>query len=182
MDKNSLDLYEFDFNDLSEENKISIEMKKGKISYEIIKEYYRDYDDVQFEQDLQSSSKLIVEQTITQSAKVNDMITQKIHVVNRTNDYISNGLVQINIPQGCSVNEDSLMLLEHNKIIEKYEYSYGKINLYLRNLKNGDEKDFQITYRALYPETVTGGAIRFYDYYNPEIEAISKPNQISVSR
>ncbi len=182
MDKNSLDLYEFDFNNLPEENKISIEMKKGKISYEIIKEYYRDYDDVQFEQDLQSSSKLIIEQTITQSAKVNDTITQKIHVVNRTNDYVSNGLVQINIPQGCSVNEESLMLLEHNNIIEKYEYSYGKINLYLRDFKNGDEKDFQITYRALYPETVTGGAIRFYDYYNPEIEAISKPNQISVSR
>ena len=117
MDKNSLDLYEFDFNNLPEENKISIEMKKGKISYEIIKEYYRDYDDVQFEQDLQSSSKLIIEQTITQSAKVNDTITQKIHVVNRTNDYVSNGLVQINIPQGCSVNEESLMLLEHNNII-----------------------------------------------------------------
>lgn len=182
IDKNSLDVYEFEFNNLPEENKVSIEMKKGKISYEIIKDYYRDYADIQFENDLKSSNKLILEQTITQSAKVNDTITQKINVVNRTNSDIANGLVQINIPQGCSVNEDSLMLLQHNNVIEKYEYSYGKINLYIRDFENNDQKNFEITYRALYPETVTAGAIRAYDYYNPELEAISKPNQINISK
>lgn len=182
IDKNTLDLYEFYFENLSDENKISIEMKKGKITYEIVKEYYRNYDEVQFENDIQSNNKLIIEQTITQTAKVNDTITQNIHVINKTNTDISNGLVQISIPQGCSVNEDSLMMLKHNKVIEKYEYNYGKINLYLRDFQKNREINLEVKYRALYPETITGGAIRVYDYYNPEIESICKPNLITISK
>ncbi len=182
INKNSLDIYEFIFEDVSEENKVSIEMKKGKISYDIIKEYYRDYKEVEFEQSSSSANKLVVEQKITQLAKVNDEVSQTIHITNITGSDIFNGLVQINIPQGCSVNEESLMMLKHSGLIEKYEYNYGKINLYLRDLKNSSEINLEVKYRALYPETITGGAIRIYDYYNPEIEAISAPNQIIVSK
>ena len=38
-----------------------------------------------------------------------------------------------------------------------------------------------IEYRALYPENITGAAIRFYDYYNPEIEAICLPIKLEVT-
>lgn len=182
INKNALDIYEFDFEDLSEENKLSIEMKKGKIAYEIIKEYYRSYDEAQFNQDVKSSGKLIVNQELTTIAKVNDEISQKIHVTNKTGSSISNGLVQINIPQGCSVNEETLMLMKHNKLIEKYEYNYGKINLYLRDFENDGERNLEIKYKALYPETVTGGAVRVFDYYNPEIETICMPQVINVSK
>lgn len=182
IDKNSLGIYEVAFENVPEENKISIEMKKGKITYEILKEYYRSYEEVSFEQDASSTQKLIVNQTITQEAKVNDIITQNIMVANRTTYDIANALIQINIPQGCSVNEDSLMLLVHQKLIEKYEYNYGKINLYLRDFVADDVEYFDITYRALYPETITGGAIRVYDYYNPELEAICMPEVITVTK
>lgn len=182
IDKNNLDLYEFNFENLSDENKVSIEMKKGKISYEIVKEYYRDYNEVQFEKEMDSSNKIIAEQSITQITNVNNIVTQNIRVINKTNEDISNGLVQINIPQGCSVNEDSLMMLKHNQVIEKYEYNYGKINLYLRDFQKNSEINLEVKYRALYPEVITGGAVRIYDYYNPEIEAICKPNLITINK
>ena len=40
-------------------------------------------------------------------------------------------MVEISIPQGCSVKEESLSKLETYGQIEKYEYSYGKIYLYI---------------------------------------------------
>lgn len=178
IDKNSLDIYEFDFKNLSEENKLSIEMKKGRFYYEVIKKYYQSYDEVKN----RVTPKILVDQTITQVAKVNDIITQNIKVVNNSDNSITNGLVQINIPQGTSVNEDSLMLLVHNGLVEKYEYNYGKINLYLKNFTDKKELNLEIKYRALYPETVTVGAIRTYDYYNPEVEGICAPVQIIVNK
>lgn len=181
IDKNSLGVYEVVFEDVPSENKVSIEMKKGKITYEIIKDFYKDYEYAEFEEAAKSSGKLVAEQTITQNAKVNEEISQKIRISNITGSDIINGLVQINIPQGCSVNEESLMILKHSGLIEKYEYNYGKINLYLRDFKNNAETNLEVKYRALYPETITGGAIRIYDYYNPEVETICMPKVIDIT-
>lgn len=182
IDKNNLDVYEFTFENVSNENKISIEMKKGKITYEILKQYYKPYEELTFNQDTSSANRIMIEQTITKQAKINDEIIQDIHVVNKAGEDILNGLVQINIPQGCSVNEQSLMMLKHNGTIEKYEYNYGKINLYLRNFKIDNEISLVIKYRALYPEIVTGGAVRIFDYYNPEIQSILSPQIITIEK
>ncbi|MEI3401768.1 MAG: hypothetical protein V8R51_05410 [Clostridia bacterium] len=44
-------------------------------------------------------------------------------------------MVTITIPQGFTVVEESLMLLESKGIIEKYETSYTSVNIYLRNFE-----------------------------------------------
>lgn len=172
---NVLDIYEFNFDNISKENKISIEMKKGKVYYEIIEAYYVPYEKAEIEE------KIKVSQTMNSSVKINDVITQNITVENISSNTIRNGLVQINIPQGCSALEESLSKLVYNGIIEKYEYSYGKINLYLRNFENKQKIDFSVEYRAQYPEKITGGAIRVYDYYNPNIEGLALPVNITVT-
>ena len=97
--------YEFEFENLGVENKFSIEMKKGKLTYEVIKNYYQPYDKIE------ENKTITVSQEITTQAKVNNIITQKVNVKNKS-DYIENGLVEIKIPQGCSVIEDSLLNLK----------------------------------------------------------------------
>ena len=123
--KNSLDVYELDFENLSVENHFSIELEKGKMSYEIVKNYYEKYDNVK------ENDKFEITQTIDTVAKVNDIITQSIEIVNRTVN-IENGLLEVNIPQGCTPIEESLLELKYDGKIEKYEYNYGKIYIYLR--------------------------------------------------
>ena len=178
VDENILDVYELEFNNVTSENKIEIGLEKGKITYEVIKEYY-----VPYTENLNKEyPKILVEQTITQTAKVNDNINQELTIRNNSGEYIENALVQINIPQGCSVNEESLSMLVHNKLIDKYEYNYGKINLYLRKFSNKKEIKLNINYKALYPETVTAGAVIAYDYYNPELQGILAPVQITVAK
>lgn len=170
----SLGVYEFDFENVGKENKFSIELKKGKITYEVIKNYYQSYEKIEKTEGFE------ITQEITSQAKVNDVIYQNIKVINAS-DYIENGLVEINIPQGCSVIEESLLNLKYNGMIEKYEYNYGKINIYLRAFKMGEEINLNIEYRALYPEQITGAAIRVFDYYNPELEGICNPKNIQVT-
>lgn len=172
--EHALDVYEVEFDNISKENRLSIDMKKGKITYEIIKNYYQKYND------LEINKNLVVIQNINNIAKVNDILTQTITVKNNE-EYIENGLLEINIPQGTTPIEDSLLTLKYKGLIEKYEYNYNKINIYLRNFDEGKEVLLDIQYRTLYPEKITGGAIRFFDYYNPEIESICLPINIGIT-
>lgn len=172
---NPLDSYFVTFDNVLDENKITIDMKNGNIYYEIIEEYYVDYNK------LTDNPQLEVSQELASSGKVNDEIIQTIKLDNNSNEIIRNGLVEISIPQGFSVIEDSLLELKYNGLIEKYEYNYGKINIYLRDWVDDSPKELKVKYRANYPESVTGGLVRVYDYYNPETEGVAKPQKIDIT-
>lgn len=174
---NPLDLYELSFDNILNENKISLDFKKGNIYYEIVEEYYQDYETL----DNQEDSKITVTQTMDTTVKVNDIIHQNITVTNTTGDDIKNALVQISIPQGCSVNEEALIKMETVGIIAKYEYNYNTINLYIRDFAKDFSTNLAVEYRANYPEQITGGLVRAYDYYNPSNEGFAKPVNILVN-
>jgi LysM repeat protein len=173
--ENPLDMYEATFTNINNENSFTIDMKKGKIYYEVVEDYYVDYSNLKENEDIK------VTQTLATTAKVNDIISQNIKIENSSGSAVSNGLIQISIPQGCSVIENSLLQLKHEGIIEKYEYNYGTINLYIRNWIANTTKEFTIEYRAEYPENITGGFVRVYDYYNPTIEGVAKPENIVIT-
>ena len=175
---NPLDIYELEFTNVKDENKISFNMKKGNLTYELIEEYYVPYESIAQNE---KNYKIDINQTIDANVKINDAIVQTISVANQTTDTIENGLVTINIPQGCSVNEMYLERLVTMGIIEKYEYNYSTLNLYLRHFKSGESKTIEVNYKANFPEEITGGAIRAYDYYNPEIEGVEGPVKIVVT-
>ena len=178
--EDSLDIYEFTFDNVSDENTVKIGMKDGNINYEIVKEYYQNYDSINNTSQSEVTN-ILVTQELNTSLNINDIITQNIHITNNS-ESIENALVQINIPQGCSVDENSLLEMKYNGTIEKYEYNYGRINIYLRDFSKTESIDLQVKYRAMYPEKITGSAIRVYDYYNPETEGISKPVEITVNK
>ena len=172
----ALDIYEFIFDNVQDENTVKIGIKEGNISYEIIKDYYQEYSDVT------PQAEFLVTQELNSSLNVNDTITQNITITNNSNKTVANGIVKINIPQGCIVDEDSLLQMKYSELIEKYEYNYSTINIYIRDFEESDSIPLQIKYRAMYPERVTGGLIEFYDYYNPETEGIALPVGITVNK
>lgn len=175
---NALDIYEVEFDKIKEENSINIDMKKGSISYELVEEYYVPYETIDQDKEKYDIS---VDETINTNVKVNDIIKQEITLQNNTNDTIANGLITINIPQGCTVDQNFLEKCKTLGMIEKYDYNYTTLNLYIRNFKKETPKTLEVQYRTNYPEEVTGGAIRAFDYYNPNIEGIKVPTKISVT-
>ena len=172
----ALDIYEFIFDNVQDENTVKIGMKEGNISYEIIKDYYQEYSDVT------PQAEFLLSQELNSSLNVNDIITQNITITNNSNKTVANGIVKINIPQGCIVDEASLLQMKYSELIEKYEYNYSTINIYIRDFEESDSIPLQIKYRAMYPERVTGGLIEFYDYYDPETEGIALPVGITVNK
>ena len=173
----ALDIYELEFDNIENESKISINMKKGSITYELIEEYYVPYENI----DNKESNGIEITEQITTSAKVNDIITQEVSLKNTSSETISNGLISINIPQGCTVDQNYLEMCKTFGEIEKYEYNYTTLNIYIRDFDIGETKNLKIQYRANYPEQVTGGTVRAFDYYNPSIEGINSPSQITIS-
>ena len=69
--------------------------------------------------------------------------------------------------------------MKYNGYIEKYEYNYGKINVYLRNVSAS--KTINITYKANFPVNITGGAVEAYDYYNVSTRGYNNPTNIIVT-
>ena len=174
---NPLELYELTFENLNKENKLNIDIEKGNAYYEVIEEYYIPYEKVDTKND---NIEISVESN--NDLKVNELLNAKIKLVNRSQNTILNGMVTIDIPQGFVVNEESLMQLEKNGIIEKYETSYTSINIYLRNFEIGQIINLDVSFRASYPVDITGMAVKVYDYYNPEIEGKTMPIKINVKQ
>ena len=172
---NPLELYELTFDNLNKENKLNIDVQKGSSYYEVIEEYYIPYEKVDT-----AKNNIEVSVESNNNLKVNETLKANIKLVNRSENTILNGMVTIDIPQGFVVNEESLMLLEKNGIIEKYETSYTAINIYLRNFDIGQVIDLGLSFRASYPVDITGMAVKVYDYYNPEIIGTSMPIKINV--
>lgn len=172
---NPLELYELTFNNLEKENKLNIDMEKGSAYYEVIEEYYVPYEKVDT-----SSDDIEITVEANNNLKVNEVLDAKVKLINKRTEDIYNGMVTIAIPQGFTVVEESLMLLESKGIIEKYETSYTSVNIYLRNFAISEIVDLNIKFRAAYPVEITGLTIKAYDYYNPEIEGKTIPIQIVV--
>ena len=172
---NPLELYELTFENLGKENKLSIDIEKGNAYYEVIEEYYIPYEKVDTKD---NNIEISVESN--NDLKVNEILESNVKVINRSGNTISNGMVTISIPQGFTIIEESLMLLESKGIIEKYEISYTEVNIYLRNFDVSQIVNLGISYRASYPVEITGMSVRAYDYYNPEVEGMAMPMKITV--
>ena len=173
---NPLELYELTFENLNKENKLTIDTEKGNAYYEVVEEYYIPYEKIDTEND---SIEVSVESN--NNLKVNEVLEASIKAINRSGNIISNGMVTISIPQGFTAIEESLMLLESKGIVEKYETTYTKVNIYLRNFDVGEIVNLNVGFRASYPVDITGMAVRIYDYYNPETEGRTMPIKITVS-
>ena len=172
---NPLSIYELTFENLSKENKLNIDIENGNAYYEVIEEYYIPYEKVNTEND---NIEILVESN--NNLKVNEILQSNIKVINRSDSNISNGMVTISIPQGFTVIENSLMLLESKGIIEKYEMSYSEIIIYLRNFSASQVVNLDVSFRASYPVEITGLSVKAYDYYNPDVEGKTLPIEISV--
>ena len=173
--ENTLDYYEFTFENLSKENKLDIDIEKGNACYEVVEEYYIPYNKV----DTKENS-LEVSIECNNDVRVNDILTAKIKLVNISENNVKNGMVTISIPQGFTTIEESLAKLESKGLIEKYEMSYTAVNIYLKDFNKNDIVSLDVQFRASYPVDVTGMAVRAYDYYNPSIEGMTMPIPIRV--
>lgn len=173
---NPLEFYELTFENLNQENKLNIDIERGNAYYEIVEEYYIPYEDTD-----SIKGEIEISVQANQQLRVNDQLNAKVRFINNSENSIYNGMVRVSIPQGFTVVEESLMKLESQGIIEKYEMNYSMIYLYLRDFDVRQIVELDLAFRASYPVDITGLAVRAYDYYNPTVEGVMSPIRIKVT-
>jgi hypothetical protein len=172
---NTLNLYQAAFTGLERENIIDIKFPAlGRMTYQVVQEFYAPYDSVELDLGFELSSRMKTD------LSVHELTEQEIKIINTSGDVVNNGLVAVTIPQGFRVERNSLSMLQHLGIIERYETRFDNINLYLRDIERGEIIDLTITYRPAFPVAVIGGHVRVFDYYNPSIEGFLMPVEITV--
>ena len=170
---NFLSFYEKEFANLGKDNTVTLKANTD-LTYEIVKEHYLPYDQAKI------GDEFDISRTMKDSVKVNDEVIENIKITNKQQAEVANLMVTIQIPQGFTLDEQSLERLKKKGLVEKYEMGYDELNLYLRNFQTYEMKSLDIKMRARYPVKVTTGAIHVYDYYNPDVEAKLKPINIQV--
>lgn len=172
---NFLTYYQKEFSNLNKDNTVTLEANTD-LSYEIVKEHYVPYDQAK------TGEGFDIVRTLNTSVKVNDEVVEKIKITNRQQGVVENLMVVVQVPQGFTVEQESLEALKNKNIIEKYEMRYDRINLYLRSFQTSEFRLLEIKMRAGYPVKVTTGAVHVYDYYNPGVEAKLKPVNMRVDK
>lgn len=92
---------------------------------------------------------------------------------------VGTALVDLGVPPGFTVVEDSLDALVADGTISRYEVRGRQIVLYAEDVAG--TREFSVRMRATQPIEAQSGSARVYDYYDPEEESVEAPVTIHVS-
>lgn len=111
---------------------------------------------------------------------VNDIVTSSVKVTNNRPATANMVLVDLGIPPGFQVVTADLEKLVAGGVIQKYEMTGRQIILYFEKLEGGKTVEFSYQLRAKFPLRAKTPQSRVYEYYNPEVEALSEPVDMTV--
>ena len=89
-------------------------------------------------------------------------------------------IVDIAVPTGFTPVSSSLDTLKEEAVITRYEIAGRKIILYVDDMQAGEEINFEIQVKALFPVKAIVSESKAYSYYNPEVVAESGGMNVTV--
>ncbi|MCL7476452.1 MAG: alpha-2-macroglobulin, partial [ANME-2 cluster archaeon] len=150
---------------------------KGDISYQLVKRFnvilpdVPEFTDLEFEVEYDAAN-----------VAVNDIVD--VHArVNYTGEANSTGMLilDIAVPTGFDPVVSTLDELKNDRIISRYDIAGRKVILYVDDLPKGKELRFDLSVHARFPVKAIIPDSSAYSYYNPEIKAESRGQEIVVA-
>jgi len=92
---------------------------------------------------------------------------------------VGTALVDLGVPPGFTVVEDSLDALVADGTVSRYEVRGRQIILYAEDVS--ERRNFSVQMRATQPIEAQSGSARVYDYYDPDEESVEAPVTIHVT-
>ncbi|ABE52600.1 alpha-2-macroglobulin family protein [Methanococcoides burtonii] len=89
-------------------------------------------------------------------------------------------IVDIAVPTGFTPVGSSLEALKEDGTITRYEIAGRKIILYIDEMMPGEEMEFSLNMRAMFPVKAMVQESSAYSYYNPEVKAEVKGMNVTV--
>jgi uncharacterized protein YfaS (alpha-2-macroglobulin family) len=150
---------------------------KGTALYQIVAKYYMPWKLVRPpEEELLSIS---VDYDRKQLA-TDDMLTEKVRVVNNAPLSAEMVVVDLGVPPGFEVQAEDLYNMVEHKKIQKFTIAARQIIIYLDKLVSRTPLELTYRLRAKSPIKAATPASTVYRYYNPEIKATAQPVNLEV--
>ncbi|AFV24188.1 A-macroglobulin like protein [Methanolobus psychrophilus R15] len=89
-------------------------------------------------------------------------------------------IVDIAVPTGFTPVTSSLTALKDEGVITRYEIAGRKVILYIDDMQPGEEINFSIRMKALFPVKAIAQESRAYSYYNPHVSAEASGVDVAV--
>lgn len=156
---------------------------EGEVSYQLVKRFNVILPDVVEQKEIE----LNVTYDAT-SVTVDDIVTADVRVKYNGMPGIggmvnSSGMmiVDIAVPTGFTPVTTSLDALKENSTITRYEIAGRKVVLYIDEMQVGEELNFTMQMKALFPVKAAAQESKAYSYYNPEVSAEVKGVEMNVT-
>ena len=169
------------------ENRIEIAVEgEGDLMYQVTAEYYLPWALVAEEPDEAVTIDIAYDRT---ELAMNDEVNVSVKVALNEPGLIANMmLVDLGIPPGFEVLAEDLNRLveqdlykEEGVRLSRFDPTGRQIILYLEDLAHGKPFAFSFRLRAKYPMKAQAPASVAYDYYNPDVRAVARPQAVTVS-
>jgi uncharacterized protein YfaS (alpha-2-macroglobulin family) len=169
------------------ENRIEIAVEgEGDLMYQVTAEYYLPWALVAEELDEAVTIDIAYDRT---ELAMNDEVNVSVKVALNEPGLIANMmLVDLGIPPGFEVLAEDLNRLveqglykEEGVRLSRFDLTGRQIILYLEDLAHGEPFAFSFRLRAKYPMKAQAPASTAYDYYNPDVRAVARPQAVTVS-
>ncbi len=169
------------------ENRVEIAVEgEGDLMYQVTAEYYLPWEFVAEEPGEVVTIDVAYDRT---DLAMNDEVNVSVKVaLNEPNLVANMMLVDLGIPPGFDVLAEDLNRLveeglykEEGVRLSRFDLTGRQIILYLEDLAYGEPFAFTFRLRAKYPMKAQAPASVAYDYYNPDVRAIARPQAVTVN-
>ena len=170
-----------------DENRVEIAVEgEGDLMYQVTAEYYLPWEFVAEEPGETVTIDVAYDRT---ELAMNDEVNVSVQVALNEPDLIANMmLVDLGIPPGFEVLAQDLNRLVEQGLgkgegvrLSRFDLTGRQIILYLEDLAYGQPFAFTFRLRAKYPMKAQAPPSVAYDYYNPDLRAVARPQAVTVS-
>lgn len=169
------------------ENRVEIAVEgEGDLMYQVTAEYYLPWKYVAEEAGEAATIEVAYDRT---ELAMNDEVNVSVEVALNVPDLVANMmLVDLGIPPGFEVLAEDLNRLVERGLgqeagvrLSRFDLTGRQIILYLEDLAYGEPFAFSFRLRARYPVKAQSPASVAYDYYNPDVQAVARPQAVTVN-
>jgi uncharacterized protein YfaS (alpha-2-macroglobulin family) len=161
------------------DNKVTLRFDgEGGMMYQVVTRYYMPWKDVEVPQ--QEALTIDVKYDKTKLER-DDIVTANVTIKNNAPGEVKMVMVDLGIPPGFEVQQDSLWDLVENGKIQRFEMTGRQIILYLETMKSGEALELSYKMQAKFVIKAKAPASTVYQYYNPDKRAESQSFDIEVT-
>jgi uncharacterized protein YfaS (alpha-2-macroglobulin family) len=177
-------LHQFVFKDINVHGASTVALQfegKGSLAYQIVGSYYLPWDEKSAGEPL--SIDIAYDRT---SLVQDDIATASVIVKNNLEKTANMVMVDLGIPPGFDLLSEDLQDYQAGSTgrksghLSKFSLTTTQALLYFDSLAPRDKVTFKYRLRAKYPVRARTFKSRVYEYYDPEVNSISRPVQMEV--